>query len=83
MNSKFINYFCSITKQAMKQVILTAIILLAFSSCRKDRSCICSQNGTEVSRATYTHVKKSEANTYCQAVQNSYSAGSGVTCSVK
>lgn len=66
-----------------KILLLSCITVIGFSSCRKDRSCICSQNGTEVSKAVYTHVKRSEAQTYCQAAQNTYAAGSGVTCAVQ
>ncbi|MBN8692802.1 MAG: hypothetical protein J0L69_06375 [Bacteroidetes bacterium] len=67
-----------------KKTILTGVALISlFCSCRKDRNCVCSQDGKEIYKATYTRVKKSEANTYCQALQNTYTPGSNVSCIVQ
>lgn len=63
--------------------MLCAILIAGLSSCRKDRKCVCSESGTEIFTANYTRVKKSEAKTYCQALQNTYSSGSNVNCTVK
>lgn len=67
-----------------KKILITGVALISLlCSCRKDRSCVCSQDGKEIYKATYTRVKKSEANTYCQALQNTYTAGSNVSCVVQ
>lgn len=66
-----------------KILLLCSVVVVGLSSCRKDRSCVCSQNGAEIYKANYIRVKKSEAQTYCQAMQNTYSTGSGVTCVVQ
>lgn len=67
----------------MKKILLSITVFISFCACRKDRTCLCSQNGTEVSKSVYTHVKKSEAKTYCQAAQNTYGTSSGITCVVQ
>ncbi len=67
-----------------KKLIITGVALVSLlCSCRKDRNCVCSQDGKEIYKATYTRVKKSEANTYCQALQNTYTTGSNVSCIVQ
>lgn len=64
-------------------LLLCAILITGLSSCRKDRKCVCSEGDTEIYTANYTHVKKSEAKTYCQALQSTYSTGSNINCKVK
>lgn len=66
----------------MKRLFLViAVVLTVFSSCRKDRVCNCSQNGTDLGSFTYTAVKRGEARTFCAAQQSQYQASyPGATC---
>ncbi len=70
----------------MKQtIVLTGLILISLSSCRKDRTCTCTDSsGTTLGTANYINVKRSEANTFCSASQSQYqSTNPGATCSVR
>ncbi len=66
----------------MKKILLFApLILLGLGSCRKDRTCNCSQNGTDLGSFSYTGVKRSEGNKYCQSQQSQYQTSNpGTTC---
>lgn len=58
--------------------------MAGFSSCRKDRSCTCTDNGATLGTFTYTNVKRSEAKTYCQSNQTQYqTTNPGATCSLR
>ena len=64
--------------------IAMSVVLIGFSSCRKDRTCSCSQNGTDLGTFTYTNVKRSEAKTYCESNQTQYQASyPGATCTLR
>lgn len=69
----------------MKKVFLVlAVVLVSLSSCRKDRSCTCTDNGTNLGTFSYTNVKRSEAKTYCQTSQTQYqTTNPGATCSLR
>ena len=47
-----------------KTVLIAAGALLLFASCKKDYTCVCSVNGTEVSSTTITDTK-SKAEDQC------------------
>lgn len=68
-----------------KAFLLSAVVLMALSSCRKDRTCTCTDsNGTTLGTATYINVKKSEAKTFCSANQTQYQATDpGASCTVR
>jgi hypothetical protein len=67
-----------------KNLLILALIVFVISSCRKDRHCVCSQNGTELGDFTYTNVKRKEARDYCLAQQNTYTLSyPGASCSIK
>lgn len=68
----------------MKKILIPALILVGLSACRKDRTCTCvDSSGAEIYKQTYARAKKSEGQTYCQALQSTYSSGSGITCTLK
>jgi hypothetical protein len=59
-------------------VLAAATIVLAGTSCKKPRTCTCT-DGTYQSTTTVVMTKK-KAKEYCDAEQAAY--GSGVTCSI-
>jgi hypothetical protein len=61
-----------------------AVAFVTLSACRKDRTCSCSQNGTDLGNFTYTNVKRSEAKSFCSAQQSQYQASyPGTTCALR
>ena len=67
-----------------KTLILAPLLLVALASCRKDRSCACTQNGTDLGTANYVNVTRSEAKNACQGLEAQYSISNpGATCSLK
>ena len=68
-----------------KLFLMMAVILAGLSSCRKDRSCTCTDsNGTTLGTASYINVKKSEAKSFCSASQSQFQTSNpGATCSVR
>lgn len=67
-----------------KCFFVLALAAFVLCSCRKDRHCVCSQNGSELGDFTYTNVKKSEAKQYCLAQQNTYTVSyPNASCSLK
>jgi len=67
----------------MKKLILPiAVLAMTATACRKDRVCECkATDGTTVTAASYTDIKKKEAKTNCNAIQAKYT--DGTTCVVK
>lgn len=64
--------------------LVSAIVLISLSSCRKDRSCTCTDNGSTLGTFTYTNVKRSEAKTYCASNQTQYQkTNPSASCSLK
>jgi hypothetical protein len=64
-----------------KNLLLVTVVAIVFGACRKDRTCTCSQNGTELSRFVIANAKKSEARDLCSAQQATYqSSYPGTTC---
>jgi hypothetical protein len=62
----------------MKKIAFLTIVIIGLTSCKKDRVCTCTnQDGSISSQATYTHVTKKQASTYCT------SSAPGVSCTVK
>lgn len=67
-----------------KTLILTPILFIGLASCRKDRSCTCSQNGTELGTANYIGVTRSEAKKACNGLEAQYSISNpGTSCVVR
>jgi hypothetical protein len=67
-----------------KSFLVLTVILLGFSACRKDRSCTCTDNGTNLGTFTYTNVKRSEAKNFCSTSQTQYqTTNPGATCSLR
>ena len=67
-----------------KALILLPALLLMLASCRKDRVCICTENGTEVYTGTIPNSKRSEAKNTCSAFQSAaYGSNPNVSCSVR
>ncbi len=67
-----------------KFFLISAVVLAGFSSCRKDRTCNCSQNGTNLGSFSYINVTRSEGNKYCQSQQNQYqTTNPGTSCVLK
>ena len=67
----------------MKKLILIAVVIFAFMSCKKDRTCQCTttistdtSSFTSSSEITYDHSTKTNAESNCL---NSYSFKNGVT----
>ena len=67
----------------MKKLILIAVVILAFMSCKKDRTCQCTttistdtSSVTSLSKITYEHSTKNDVRGNCL---NSYSYSNGVT----
>jgi hypothetical protein len=64
-----------------KYFLVLSVALTVFSSCRKDRTCSCSNNGTDLATFSYTNVRRSEARNYCAAQQDQYQvAYPGTSC---
>ncbi len=55
-------------------LLFAAVAVLAFTatSCRKDRTCTCTEGGEEVYSFTYPKVTKDEAQTSCDVIKNAY-----------
>lgn len=70
----------------MKKVLLIAgATLMLFASCRKVRTCTCTDNVGNSSTETYPAVSKSVAKADCEqneAYYTTYSPSSGITCKV-
>ncbi|HWY12868.1 MAG TPA: hypothetical protein VN026_16150 [Bacteroidia bacterium] len=69
----------------MKKILLfIPLLLISLGSCKKDRSCSCSQNGTDLGTAQYTGVTRSEGKKLCNNQQAQYSLSNpGTTCTLK
>ena len=71
-------------KMMKKCVLIMAAVIPVLLSCRKDRHCVCTHNGTDLGDFTYTNVRRGEARDYCLAQQNTYTVSyPGATCSLK
>jgi hypothetical protein len=67
-----------------KTILVLAIVTVGLSSCRKDRSCTCTDGSNNLGTFNYTNVKKSEAKRYCQSNQTQYQTSNpGAVCTVK
>lgn len=65
-------------------LILVPAFLLMLASCRKDRVCTCTENGTEVYTGTIPNSKRSEAKNTCSAFQSTaYGNNPNVSCTVR
>jgi len=67
-----------------KFVLILVTVIPALISCRKDRTCTCTNNGNNLGEFKYTNVKRSEASDHCAAQQTSYNVTyPNATCSLK
>lgn len=60
--------------------LILAAVLVAGSSCKKDRTCECTDSTGAVVGSVTIHDTKSKAKTACDANNNN---NSGVTCTIK
>lgn len=60
--------------------IITVLVIVALSSCKKDYTCVCTSSGTTVSTTTI-HATKSNATSQCSAMSSS--GNNGKTCSIQ
>lgn len=62
----------------MRLVLIFSVLIIFFSSCRKDRICTCvDSSGATVSQATFQNSTRKEAKDKC------ISSASGINCSIK
>lgn len=62
----------------MRHVLILAMLIIFFSSCRKDRVCTCvDSSGATVSQATFQNSTRKEAKDKC------ISSSAGINCSIK
>jgi hypothetical protein len=80
--SNFSGIFDYIKKKTMKKFILLPVFVIAMAgvSCKKDRTCVCTDSGGNTVGTVVIHDTKSKATTACTQNNNSLS---GVTCSLK
>lgn len=69
----------------MKKILIFApILLIALGSCRKDRSCACSDSSGDLGTAIYTGATRNEAKKACQGLEAQYKISNpSTTCSLK
>lgn len=65
--------------------LILTVSLVGLSSCRKDRTCTCTDaNGTNLGTATYTNAKRSEVKPLCDANQSQFQTSNpGATCTLR
>lgn len=67
-----------------KNILVLAIVMVGLSSCRRDRTCTCTDSGTTLGTFTYTNAKRSEAKAYCSNNQTQYQkTNPTAVCSLK
>lgn len=67
-----------------KILILAPLLLIVLDSCRKDRSCACSDSNGDLGTAQYVGVTRREAKNACQGLEAQYKLNNpSTTCSLK
>lgn len=54
--------------------LAVALLLVAFTACKKDYTCTCTVVGTDVAPKVYTDAKKSDAQADCDKLNSNFQA---------
>jgi hypothetical protein len=68
-------------KKLTPLVLIAAFGALMFGSCKKDRTCTCTQDGEQLYEITWPKISKKDAKTACDLLSSN--TWSGADCSLK